>query len=434
MLSVGRTSLLAALCTASSAIGRSRASTDETFIAAHDPAVWYTGRTMVNSDGSRSFDWEGTQLWVNVQGASYVKMVINATNGMVGRFSVEANGVEASSFFVGASKCDEKLQTCNEYLAAQELNGAGVKNTTIRAISILEPAFGGAGKGKTLTFYGWKTDGTVLPASPPRARKIELLGDSISAGYGSRGNAALHAADECPVNDLTSGNLYTYNWKIAEHFSAQLVPIAWSGKGMYKNCCDNGELMPAYWLQTLAGMGCSTPACTGSTDWDHSRYVPDMMIINLGTNDFGHDSGAAWEKEFSDTYTEFVLNATRIYQNPKLPVFVAQVRTSSSLCRRWLVACRWHCWQRWRRCTEESLAAAAAPSSAGTDEQQPAIGCCIEHEHRGNQQGRRQRDLSQSQRYEVPAQAAFLRPGCIVWSALSSPCCVCARVVGRPSK
>jgi hypothetical protein len=218
-------------------------------------------------------------------------MVLNATNGMVGRFSVEANGVEASSFFVGASQCDEKLQACNEYLAAQELNGAGVKNTTIRAISILEPAFGGAGTGKTLTFYGWKTDGTVLPASPPRARKIELLGDSISAGYGSRGSAALHAADECPVNDLTSGNLYTYNWKIAEHFSAQLVPIAWSGKGMYKNCCDNGELMPAYWLQTLAGMGCSTPACTGSTDWDHSRYVPDMMIINLGTNDFGHDNG-----------------------------------------------------------------------------------------------------------------------------------------------
>ena len=113
------------------------------------------------------------------------------------------------------------------------------------------------------------------------------------------------------------GSRYTYNWKIAEHFGADLVPIAWSGKGMYKNCCDDGELMPAYWLQTLGGS-------TDSTDWDHSRYVPDMMIINLGTNDFGHDAGPVWEKAFSDTYTEFVLNATRIYKNPKLPVFVAQ--------------------------------------------------------------------------------------------------------------
>ena len=51
------------------------------FIAANDPNVWYTGRTMINADGSRSFDWEGTQLWVNLVGANYVKMVLNATNG-----------------------------------------------------------------------------------------------------------------------------------------------------------------------------------------------------------------------------------------------------------------------------------------------------------------------------------------------------------------
>ena len=45
------------------------------FIPASDPACWYTGRTRTNADGSRSFDWEGTQLWLNVEGASYVKMV-----------------------------------------------------------------------------------------------------------------------------------------------------------------------------------------------------------------------------------------------------------------------------------------------------------------------------------------------------------------------
>jgi hypothetical protein len=54
------------------------------------------------------------------------------------------------------------------------------------------------------------------------------------------------------------------------------------------------------------------------------RYVPDTIIINLGTNDFGHDSGPAWEAAFSATYTEFVLNATRRYKQPKMPVFVAQ--------------------------------------------------------------------------------------------------------------
>jgi hypothetical protein len=37
-----------------------------------------------------------------------------------------------------------------------------------------------------------------------------------------------------------------------------------------------------------------------------------MMIINLGTNDFGHDAGPAWEAAFSSTFTEFVLNATKL--------------------------------------------------------------------------------------------------------------------------
>merc|ERR1711957_892514 len=81
--------------------------------------------------------------------------------------------------------------------------------------------------------------------------------------------------------------------------------------------------MPPYWRQTLMGK-------PYSTDWDFSRYVPDMMIINLGTNDFGHYAGPAWAKNFSDIYTEFVLNVTRVYKAPKLPVFVAQGPGNSS--------------------------------------------------------------------------------------------------------
>ena len=56
---------------------------------------------------------------------------------------------------------------------------------------------------------------------------------------------------------------------------ADIVPIAWSGKGMYVNCCDNGITMPSLYLQTRGGT-------SYSTDWDFSRYTPDMMIINLG--------------------------------------------------------------------------------------------------------------------------------------------------------
>ena len=44
------------------------------------------------------------------------------------------------------------------------------------------------------------------------------------------------------------------------------------------------------------------------------------------TNDFGHDSGAAWEANFTNTYIAFVRNATTRYGKPGMPVFLAQVR------------------------------------------------------------------------------------------------------------
>eukprot|EP01052_Picozoa_sp_SAG31_P011694 SAG31_NODE_668_length_12945_cov_15.915849_4_plen_346_part_00 len=277
--------------------------------------------------------------------------VMNTSGGITGRFSIEVNTLEISSAWVGAEDAPQNRLPNNtavlskEYRVADALrsgnaNTANKDNITVRATLVLEPAFTGAAPGggweanepapsspKTFTLLGWKTDGRALPPSEPRSRRIELIGDSISAGYGARGSQALHNKSLasnldralCPVNDQTSGiagdGTSNYIWKIAEHFEADLALIAWSGKGMFRNCCDPGEKMPEYWLQTLGGGN-------HTTDWDHSRFVPDMMVINLGTNDAprgGDDS-----KNFSHAYTAFVLNALEIYRNPSLPVFVAQ--------------------------------------------------------------------------------------------------------------
>ena len=82
---------------------RPRVQQDETFIPASSPSGWFTGRTRINADvhGSRSFDWEGTSMSLSVSGASYVKIVVNATAGLVGRFATMVNGVETSTAWVG---------------------------------------------------------------------------------------------------------------------------------------------------------------------------------------------------------------------------------------------------------------------------------------------------------------------------------------------
>lgn len=76
----------------------------------------------------------------------------------------------------------------------------------VRLINVLEPAMTRRWEEGAFTLLGWKTDGRPAPAKPRRARRIELLGDSISAGYGSRGTAALNQVPpwnpRCPAPGL----------------------------------------------------------------------------------------------------------------------------------------------------------------------------------------------------------------------------------------
>ncbi len=53
--------------------------------------------------------------------------------------------------------------------------------------------------------------------------------------------------------------------------------------------------MPSYYLQTRGG----TPY---STDWDFTRFVPDAILINLGTN--GECRGCVEEEEGRGDSTE----------------------------------------------------------------------------------------------------------------------------------
>ena len=64
--------------------------------------------------------------------------------------------------------------------------------------------------------------------------------------------------------------------------------------------------MPGYFLQTLGGKA-------NSADWDFKRWTPDAVVINLGTNDFGKDSGPAWEAAFTAAFITFVKNITATY-------------------------------------------------------------------------------------------------------------------------
>ncbi|MDI1447946.1 SGNH/GDSL hydrolase family protein [Polyangium sp. 6x1] len=124
--------------------------------------------------------------------------------------------------------------------------------------------------------------GALVPTPAPFRRKIELVGDSITCGYGNTGAGPL-----CPFSPETEDEYAAYGAIAARKLGAAHVGISYSGIGVYRDY--NGatqDQMPVRFGRTLA----DDPAST----WDFS-YTPDVVVVNLGTNDFAKgDPGQAY--------------------------------------------------------------------------------------------------------------------------------------------
>jgi lysophospholipase L1-like esterase len=105
-----------------------------------------------------------------------------------------------------------------------------------------------------------------LPAAPKR--RIEVIGDSISCGYGNEG-----ANEKEKFTPATENAYLTYGAMAARKFGADYTCIAWSGRTMWP-----GNTMNEVYDRTL-------PTDTASR-WNFSQWTPDVVVINLSSNDF----------------------------------------------------------------------------------------------------------------------------------------------------
>jgi lysophospholipase L1-like esterase len=115
---------------------------------------------------------------------------------------------------------------------------------------------------------------------PPPAtlrRRIEVIGDSFSVGYGNEG-----AGVQCAELRGFENNYLAYGSIAARALGAECHTIAISGKGMVRNYGAPGPTspnpMPDFYDRILQQ--------DASLKWDFSRWIPDAVVINLGVNDF----------------------------------------------------------------------------------------------------------------------------------------------------
>jgi hypothetical protein len=122
------------------------------------------------------------------------------------------------------------------------------------------------------------TDGTLVAEKPLR-RQIDIIGDSISVGYGLDG-----LNYTCRNNAAVTNNPKTYGALAANSLGAEYQAIAWSGKGLVRNIFgspDSSPLVPE--LYTRYGANDASGSYTFPSSWK-----PNAVVINLGTNDWSY--------------------------------------------------------------------------------------------------------------------------------------------------
>jgi len=243
------------------------------------PAIRYIGRFDVSQPSAPTAEWSASAMEARFSGAQ-VSVRLGGSNNY---FDVVLDGV-----------VQPVLKTAGQpsYPIGVGL-ASGVHDVLVfrRDEAFDNPA----------TFSGFGFDAGALLAPPQApARRIEIVGDSISAGYG---NECGNASDGFAA--ATENEYIAYGPLAARALSADVHVVAWSGKGLYRNLDGSTtETMPILWQRTIP--------TDGSSHWDPSQWVPDVVVINLGTNDY-NSGGADPSANFQSTYLQFVKQLESAY-------------------------------------------------------------------------------------------------------------------------
>lgn len=118
----------------------------------------------------------------------------------------------------------------------------------------------------------------VLPNSDDDSSKLKVLfiGDSVTVAYGVDGEYP------CSFSPSTENILHSYVALVADNMQAEYHILGWSGKGAVRNYGDVNRTsidpMPIYYNRTLA----TDP----NSYWNPQNFVPDLVYVMLGTNDY----------------------------------------------------------------------------------------------------------------------------------------------------
>lgn len=169
----------------------------------------------------------------------------------------------------------------------------------------------------SLKIHAIKFDGEFLPVSE-KPYKIEFIGDSITSGEGTVG-----AKKEQEWISMWFSALNNYTYMTAEALNADYRVISQSGWGVLTSWDNNPHYNIPEYYNKVCGLltGEKNKALGAFEQNDFSAWQPDVVVVNLGTNDAGAFNSPEWKDEVAGETHKQRLNEDGTYNKKDLKAF-----------------------------------------------------------------------------------------------------------------
>lgn len=264
-------------------------------IPADHPHIQYFGRWDFSNPAAPSHSWPGVYLIAKFEGTR-----IGARfNDNFNYYNVFIDGALHSIFHGTTSG------TADYTLASGLADG----QHTLRLSKRSETGWA------SHTFYGFLLDEgkSLLEPDARPERKIEFIGDSFTSASGNEAPTNDTPPDVAKVTNIDEG----FGPIIARHFGAQYHSSSISGYGMVLDWQGN-------FSNNLPDRFARTNIQTKEPVWDFEQWIPNLVVVGLGLNDYSGFGGwegtlAPGETELYKTrYHEFLATIRDVYPGVKI--------------------------------------------------------------------------------------------------------------------
>jgi lysophospholipase L1-like esterase len=279
--------------------------TSMVFIAASHPNIQYTGRIDYRDINHPTFAFPGVSIKARFEGKAVnaiIKDQGTGTSKTINYFAVIIDGKFTKSLQVNNK---DTIYSLGENLSEGEHTIELFKRTEA---SVGKASFGGFMIRKNRSLL-------LLPDKP--SRKIEFIGDSFTCGYGN--DVSYTTGTNTDFHSVNENNYAAWGAIVSRTLNTQYLCTAVSGRGIYRN--NSGAtigILPSFYQGIYPD--------ENYPQWNPNAYIPDVVVIHIGTNDFFPEQWATPAMvdsvKFVTAYKNFVTTLRNNYPSAQIVCIV----------------------------------------------------------------------------------------------------------------